>query len=89
MQSVQDAGLAEIWSAAQNRRTEDLSRLATSPAADIDWRPLKPRMALMRGLTVAMIAFAFLASVSVADQAKKHPQVLLRLTAAMPAVNVP
>jgi hypothetical protein len=48
-----------------------------------------PRMALMRGLTVTMIACALLASVSVAVQAKKHPQVALLPTAAMPAVNVP
>ncbi len=88
MNNVQDAGSAEIWSAAQNRRTEDLARLGTSLAADIDWRPVMPRQAL-RGLTVAMIAFVLLASVSVAVQAKKNPQVALLPTAAMPAVNVP
>jgi hypothetical protein len=89
MHNVQDAGSAEIWSAAQNRRTEDLSRLGTSLAADIDWRPLMPHQALLRGLTVVIIAFALLASVSVAVQAKKHPQVALLPTASMPAVNVP
>jgi hypothetical protein len=89
MQNVQDAGLAEIWSAAQNRRIEDLARLGTSLTAQIDWRPIMPRTALMRGLTVTMIACALLASVSVAVQAKKHPQVALLPTAAMPAVNVP
>jgi hypothetical protein len=89
MHNVQDAGSAEIWSAAQNRRTEDLSRLGTSLAAKIDWRPVMPRQTLMRWLTVAMIAFALLASVSVAVQAKKRPQVALLPTAAMPAVNVP
>jgi hypothetical protein len=89
MNNVQDAGSAEIWSAAQNRRTEDLARLGTSLAADVDWRPVMPRQVMMRGLTVAMIAFVLLASVSVAVQAKKHPQVALLPTAAMPAVNVP
>jgi hypothetical protein len=89
MQNVRDAGLADIWSAAQNRRTEDLARLGSSLAADIDWRPIIPRQALMRGLTVAMVAFALLASVSVAVQAKKHSQTALLPTAAMPAVNVP
>jgi hypothetical protein len=88
MQNVQDAGLAEIWAAAQSRRTEDLARLKTSLAAYIDWRPLMPRQALVRGLTVALIAFAPLSSISVAVQAKKHPHVDLRPTAAMPAVNV-
>jgi hypothetical protein len=48
-----------------------------------------PRHALVRGLTVASIAFALLSSISVAVQAKKHPQVALLPTAAMPAVNVP
>jgi hypothetical protein len=47
------------------------------------------RHALMRGLTVAMMAFGLLASVSVAVQAKKRPQVVLLPTAAMPAVDVP
>ena len=89
MHNVQDASSAEIWSAAQNRRTEDLSRLGTSLAAHTDWRPLMPRLALMRGLTATMIAFALLASISVAGQAKKHPQVALLPTAAMPAVNAP
>jgi hypothetical protein len=89
MKNVRDAGLAEIWDAAQNRRTEDLARLGISLVADIHWRPVMPRMALMRGLTVAMIACALLASVSVAVQAKKHPQVALLPTAAMAAVNVP
>jgi hypothetical protein len=89
MHNIQDAGSAEIWSAAQNRRAEDLARLGTSLAAEINWRPVMPRMALMRGLTVTMMTCALFASVSVAVQAKKHPQVALLPTAAMPAVNVP
>jgi hypothetical protein len=89
MQNVQDAGLAEIWSAAQNRRTEDLVGRGTSPATEIDWRPVMPRMALMRGLAVIMIACALLVSGSVAVKAKKHAQVALLATAAMPAINVP
>jgi hypothetical protein len=48
-----------------------------------------PRQTLMRGLTVAMIAFALLASISVAVQAKRHPQLALLPIAAMPAVNIP
>jgi hypothetical protein len=89
MQNAQDAGSAEIWSAAQNRRIEDLAGLATSLRAKNDWRPIMPRLALMRRLTAAMIASALLASVSATVQGKKHPQVALRPTAAMPAVNVP
>jgi hypothetical protein len=89
MQNAQDADLATIWSAAQNRRTEDLARLRTSLAAYVDWHALMPRQALKGRFTVAMIAFALLASVSVAVQAKNRPQVALLPTAAMPAVNVP
>jgi hypothetical protein len=89
MQNAQDDDLAAIWSAAQKRRTEDLARPGVSLTGYIDWRPLMPRHALMRGLTVAMMAFGLLASVSVAVQAKKRPQVVLLPTAAMPAVNVP
>jgi hypothetical protein len=90
MHNVRDAGSAEIWRSAQNRRTEDLARVVTSLAANVDWHPVMPRVALVRGLTVAMIACALLTSVSVAVQAKKHPhQVALQPTAAMPEVNVP
>jgi len=89
MQNAQDAGFAEIWSAAQNRRTEDLVGLGTSPATEIDRRPVMPRMALMRGLAVIGIACGLLVSVSVAVQAKKHAQVALLATAATPAINVP
>jgi hypothetical protein len=89
MQNVRDAGLAEIWNAAQHRRTEDLAEMRASPAAGIGRWPIMPRLALMRGLSVALVAFGLLTSVSVAVQAKKHPPVVLRPTAPMPAVNVP
>jgi hypothetical protein len=89
MQNARDAGFAEIWKAAQNRRTEDLAGRRASPAAGIRWLPNMSRLALMRGLSVAVVVFGLLTSVSVAVQAKKHPPVVLRPTAPMPAVNVP
>jgi hypothetical protein len=89
MHNIQEAGSAEIWSAAQKRRSEDLAGLGTSLAANFGWSPLMPRLAVMRGLPAIMIAFSLLTSVSVAVQAKKHPQVALLAAAAMPAVNVP
>jgi hypothetical protein len=97
MQNAQDAGSAEIWTAAQHRRTEDLAhwlgtsfkRSEKSPATAMRWRQPEWRLALMRGLAVAIIAFAALTSVSAMVHAKKQPHLVLRPTAAMPAVNVP
>jgi hypothetical protein len=97
MQKAQDAGSAEIWTAAHHRRTEDLAdwlrtsfkRNERSPAPKTDWDPPEPRLALMRGLTVAIIAFVALISVSAGVHAKKRAHIALRPTAVLPAVNVP
>jgi hypothetical protein len=56
---------------------------------DVGWRPRKLRSALMRGLAVATIAFIAVTSVSAVVHANKRPHIVLRPTAAMPAVNVP
>ena len=97
MQNAQDAGSAEIWTGAQHRRTDDIAhwlrtsfkRSEKSPATDIGWRQPRLRLALVRGLAVAIVAFAALTSVSAMVHAKKHSQMVLRPMAAMPAVNVP
>jgi hypothetical protein len=96
MQKAQDAGSAEIWRAAQSRRTEDLDewlspfvkQIEKSPTIKVVQPPQRPRLTLMRGLTIATIAFAALASVSAAVHAGKTPHFVLRPTAPLPAVNV-
>jgi hypothetical protein len=96
MQNAQDVESGEVWRAAQHRRTEDLAKWSSpflkrrpkSQETDIGWRPLKPRLRLMRGLTVAIIAFAALTSVSAVVHAKKPPHIVLRPIDPMPAVNV-
>jgi hypothetical protein len=97
MQYQQDAQSAEIWRAAQHRRTEDLAKwlshfLKRSEkvlGADIAQPPLKPRFALTRGMRIAVVTFAAITSVSAVVEAKKPPHVVLMPTGPMPAVNVP
>jgi hypothetical protein len=67
MQRATDNGSAEVWTAAQHRRTEDLAELFGAAFQKIEraasiWR--LPRVALIRGLTVAIAAFVVLASAS-------------------------
>jgi len=91
MQRATDTGSAEVWSAAQRRRTEDLVEwfgVVFQPierAASI-WRI--PRVGLIRGLTVAIAAFVVLASASEVVRGGKT-QFVPQATAPMPAVNVP
>jgi hypothetical protein len=97
MQNAEDAGSAEIWRAAQNRRAEDLSnwlgtsakRSQKSPAIRVVRSPLNRSFALTRRLTIAITAFVALASVSAVVHAGKTSHVVLRATGPMPAVNVP
>ncbi len=96
MENIQGAASAEIWRAAQHRRTEDLAewfcllkQSEKSPATDQLWRHLRPRLASMQALMVLMVTFAALASVSAVVHAGKQPKLVLKPTAAMPAVNVP
>jgi hypothetical protein len=97
MQNARDTGSAELWTASQHRRTEDLSnsprtfskRSEKSAATRMGWRPQKLRLDLGRGLAVAIVAFTALTSVSAVVHAKKQPHIVLRPTAALPAVNVP
>jgi hypothetical protein len=71
MQNDQSAESAEIWRAAQHRRTEDLAewlspllkRAEEMPDANVAQRPLKPRFALARGLAIAVITVAAITSV--------------------------
>jgi hypothetical protein len=79
--------LSEIWSAAQHRRIEDLTGWVTSPLVPRPRR--KRRFVLARGITIAIIAFAAITSVSAVVDAKKSPHVALRATSPMPAVSVP
>jgi hypothetical protein len=90
MQKMQDVGSAEIWRAAQHRRSEDLGWLRrrsavgrTAPLAQ------RPRFALVGALTIAIVSFAAVASVSAAVHAGKTPHVVLKPTGPMPAVNAP
>jgi hypothetical protein len=96
MQNAQDTGSAEVWTAAQHRRTEDLSnwlrtfsKWSEKSAANTGWRQPELRLGLGRGLAVAIVVFTALTSVSAVVHAKKQPHIVLRPTAALPAVNVP
>jgi hypothetical protein len=90
MQKIQDLGSAEIWRAAQHRRSEDLGWLrrhsAVERAAPLSQRR---RFALVGALTIAIVSFAAVASVSAAVHAGKTPHVVLKPTGPMPAVNAP
>jgi hypothetical protein len=93
----QNVESAEIWRAAQLRRTEDLAewpshilkRSKKMPNADIAQLPFKRRLALTRAITAAVVAFATVISVSAVVEAKKPPHAVLRPTVPMPVVNVP
>jgi hypothetical protein len=86
---------AEIWRAAQRRRTEDIAkwlshfqkRSEKMPSADITRTPFKPRLALAHALAIAVIAFAAVTSVSAVVHQKNTPQVVQSPTGPMAAVN--
>jgi hypothetical protein len=90
-----DAELAAIWRAAEHRRIDDLvkwlrlERGDKPVARDRIWSPLRPRIALTHAFTVLMITFTALASVSAVVHAGKPPQVVLKPSGPIPAVNVP
>jgi hypothetical protein len=94
MQNAHDPQSA--WRAAEHRRTDDLANWLSpyltrerSPATDVVWRPMGLRFARMGALTIALVTFAALTSVSAVVHAGKQPSFVLRPTAPMPAVNVP
>jgi hypothetical protein len=97
IQNAQDPQSADVWRAAEHRRTDDLanwlSRYFTrerSSATDVVWGPVGLRFARMGALTAAFVTFAALTSVSaVVHAGKRPPFVLMRPTAPIPAVNVP
>jgi serine acetyltransferase len=97
MQNEQRAEAAEVWRAAQYRRTEDLaaglryflSRRETVSGADIAHRSLKPRFALAHGMAIAIVTMVSITSVSAVVHASKSTHVALRATGPMPAVNIP
>jgi hypothetical protein len=97
MQNTENRETAEIWRAAQHRRTEDitgwlgrfLKRSDEMPSVDISRRSPKPHLALARGLTIAVITLAAVTSVSAVVDAKRPSHGALRPTGPMPAVNVP
>jgi hypothetical protein len=97
MQHKQHAQSAEIWRAAQHRRTEDLAkwlghsleRSEKMPGFEIPHPRLKLRFALARGIAIATITFAAITSVSAVVHIKRPPHVELRPTAPMPAVSIP
>jgi len=90
MQKIQDVGSAEIWRAAQHRRSEDLGWLRRRSVVDRTG-PLsqRPRFALVAALTIAIVSFAAVASVSAAVHAGKATHLVLKPTEPMPAVNAP
>lgn len=97
MRETEDGRSAEVWVAAQHRRTEDLTewlgrfsvKRNEKPRAIEVVRPHKPRAALVRSLRIAVVAFAAVASVSAAVRSGKTPHVVLKPTSPMPAVNAP
>jgi hypothetical protein len=87
---------AEIWRAAQHRRTEDLTgwlghSLKRQRMADADQAARLPKLgfSLARGIAVAIIALVAITSVSAVVHAKKSSHVALIATGPMPAVNLP
>jgi hypothetical protein len=97
MQNEQRAEAAEVWRAAQHRRTEDLAKglsyfLKQSemvPGADIAYPSLKPRVAFAHGMAIAIATLVSITSVSAVVHASKSTHVSLRATGPMPAVNIP
>jgi hypothetical protein len=96
MHNDQGAESADIWRAAQHRRTEDLAgwlshflKRRGMPDTDVAQRPLKPRFALAGGLAIAAVTVVAVTSVSAVVGAKKPPHAVLKPTSPMPAVNVP
>jgi hypothetical protein len=95
MWNEQDTESASVWRAAQYRRTDDLAtwlspllkQSGKKPKADIGGFGL--RLALVRGMTIAVIAFTAIVSVSAVVQAERPSHVTLRPTGPMPDVNVP
>jgi hypothetical protein len=89
----ESAESADIWRAAQHRRTEDLGEWLGHFLIRSDKLPgqpiLKPRLALARAIAIAVITFGSVISVSAVVEAKRSPHVVLRPTSPMPAVNVP
>jgi hypothetical protein len=99
MQNVQIAETADIWRAAQYRRTEDLTgwwvgyfsrRSEKMTDADVvAQRALKPHHALALAWATAAMTLAAVTSVSTLVDAEKSPHVVMRPTGPMPAVNIP
>ena len=96
MQSAHDPQLADVWRAADHRRPDDLANWLSpcltrerSPAANVIWRPVGLGFARMGALTIALVTFAALTSISAVVHAGKRPPFVLRPTAPIPAVNVP
>jgi hypothetical protein len=96
MQNVHDRQSADVWRAAEHRRTDDLANWLSpyltherSPAINVVWRPVGLRFARMGALTIALVTFVALTSISAVVHAGKRPPFVLRPTAPIPAVNVP
>jgi hypothetical protein len=90
MDNAKDAGSAQVWRAAQGRRTEDLAKWfsVSFKQNERSWLPLA-RVTLTRGLAAMIVAFVALASVSAVVHEGKPSQFVSRATGPMPAVNVP
>ena len=87
---------ADIWRAAQRRRTEDIAgwlgqSLESQRRADADKTTPLPKLgfSVARSIAVAIIALVAITSVSAVVHAKKSSHVTLSATGPMPAVNVP
>jgi hypothetical protein len=96
MQNAHDPQSADVWRAAEHRRTDDLANwlssyltLERSPVTNVVWRPVGLRFARIAALSIALVTFAALTSVSAVVHAGKRPPFVLRPTAPIPAVNVP
>jgi hypothetical protein len=96
MHIEQNVESAEIWRAAQRRRTEDLTgwlghSLGRQRMADADQSAQFPKLGFSpaRGMAVAIIALVAITSVSAVVHAKRSSHVALIATGPMPAVNLP
>jgi hypothetical protein len=92
MWNLENVGSAEVWTAAQQRRTEDLAGWFSATRKKIERPALNcrslPWVAMRPGLTVAVVAFIALASVSSVTHGKTR-HFVPTASAPMPAVNIP
>jgi len=92
MGNLENAGSAEVWVAAEHRRTEDLAEWFRATPKNIEKsasnRSALPALAMRPALTAAVVAFIALASVSSVTHLKAN-HFVPTASAPIPAANIP